>query len=318
MSDYAKFWQWLIAALDAHDPVTLLIVTESVGSSPGKVGAKMAVTAQCCIGTIGGGPVESGLMQTARSLLNDVGARPQIFRLAHHPTETRQTSGMICGGEQTVLLYPCRPDDRPLFGQLLECCRRGTPLTLCISGHGLQVLPAELNLPATFSGDDDWCYRETIGLRKRAYIIGGGHVGLALSKVLDMLDFDITVIDEREQLDSMQANIYAEQKWRIPYSEIAEHIPEGADVFVFIMTHHHHGDELVLTQLAGKRLAYLGLLGSRHKIAELKNSLIHKLPADQLQRLRAPIGLAIKSHTPAEIAISIAAELIQLNNSQTI
>ena len=167
-----------------------------------------------------------------------------------------------------------------------------------------------------FVGGQNWHYREIIGHYNRAYIIGAGHVGLALSKVLAMLDFDISVIDDREPPDSIEPNLYARQKWGITYANIAEHIPEGMDVFVFIMTHNHHGDELVLSKLAGKRLAYLGVLGSQHKVAELKNRLAQQLPFEQLQRLHAPMGLQIGSHTPVEIAISIAAELIQIINTQ--
>lgn len=316
MAERGLLWRWLIEAQEAGEPVALLIVSDSVGSSPGKIGAKMALTAKSSIGTIGGGMVEAGLMKTARAMLEKGDTEPQILRRAHHPSKTVRPSGMICGGEQTVLIYPCSKDDRALFKQLFESCRLGIPLGYCVSRLGLQVLPpAKSGTKPNFQGGERWNYRETMGLYKRAYIIGAGHVGLALSKLLEMLDFDITLIDDGERVESMRANGYAQQIRRISYSDIAEHIPEGADVFVFIMTDCHQSDERVLSKLAAKQVAYIGMLGSRHKIARLKQALSPKIPIDQLIRLHAPMGLFIDSHTPEEIAISIAAELVQLLNS---
>lgn len=317
MADQGAIWQWLIDAIDASQAVALLIATETSGSTPGKAGAKMAVTVDACIGTIGGGLIESSLMKTARAMLIAADTGPKLMQFAHHASKTVHPSGMICGGEQTVLIYCCAANDRASFAQLLQSCLRRRPLSLFISAQGLQVLPPmEDGFTPEFVGGQNWHYREIIGHYKRAYIIGAGHVGLALSKVLAMLDFDISVIDDREPLDSMAANVYGRQQWGIAYADIAGHVPEGMDVFAFIMTHNHHGDELVLSKLAGKRLAYLGVLGSRHKVAELKNRLAQHVSFERLQRLHAPMGLPIGSHTPVEIAISIAAELIQIINTQ--
>lgn len=82
------------------------------------------------------------------------------------------------------------------------------------------------------------------------------------------------------------------------------------------MTHSHKTDEKVAEQLADKQVRYLGVLGSRKKIEQLKANLAHQLTVDSLRRIRGPMGLPIKSHTPAEIAVSIAAELIQILNTQ--
>lgn len=317
MAEQGSLWQWLIDAVDAHRSAALLIVTGSQGSTPGKAGAKMAVTANACMGTIGGGLIEAGLVEIARSNLSSGKNRPQIFHRAHHPSSTLECSGMICGGEQSVLIYPCKPEDGASFKRLLESYRFRTPVNLCISPQGLRVITvADFDSPK-FADGDDWHYLETIGQYKRAYIVGAGHVGSALSRLLHMLDFAITVIDDREPFDMPPDDAYVLKKWGIAYSDIAEHVPEGRDVFVFIMTHDYHSDELVLSKLVGKRFAYLGLLGSRHKIAQLKKRLDKTWPDGQMQHFYAPMGLAINSHTPEEIAISIAAELIQLLNSKT-
>lgn len=316
MADHMTLWQWLIKNLDAQLPVALLVVVDTSGSSPAKVGAKMALTAQQCMGTIGGGAGEHRLINQARRMLASRNLNPQIIQLTHHLSKTTQPSGAICGGEQTVLIYPCRMEDRNLLEQLANTSLSNSPFGLKISTQGLQLMASpSSSLVAAFKDGECWEYQEIIGLRKRAFIIGGGHVSLALSRVLDWLGFDITVIDEREPPQSMQDNHFAWQKRQIAYLNVGEQIPEGLDVFVFIVTHSHYTDELVTAQLAKKHFAYLGLLGSRHKIAQIKVGLIGQLTTEQLQRLHAPMGLPINSHTPEEIAISIAAELIQIINA---
>ncbi|WP_404355474.1 XdhC family protein [Methylotuvimicrobium sp. KM1] len=315
MAKQTSLWQWLSNRLAQQQSVLLMIVVESQGSSPGKPGAKMAVTAHGeCFGTIGGGALESALLKEARSVLQVDGLEPKLRRLQHHPVRDGEASGMICGGEQTVLQYPCRQDQSALFRRLAD--NPQGVLTLSPSGIAFdqtQTLPEPCRF--TRQGDNDWQYRESVGWSKQAYIIGGGHVGLALSRILATLDFDITVIDERENLDTLTRNVYARQKLKRPYSDIDAAIPEGSQIYVLIMTHSHYADQKIAERLAGKKVAYLGVLGSRKKIAQLKAKLAETLSCDELQHIRGPIGLPIHSHTPEEIAVSIAAELIQISNS---
>ena len=136
-------------------------------------------------------------------------------------------------------------------------------------------------------------------------IVGGGHVSLALSKILATLDFVITVIDERDNPDTLASNHYAQTKLRIPYPEIGNAIAEGEQVFVFIMTHSHKTDEQVAELLADKQVRYSGVLGSRKKIEQLKANLAPQLSVESLQRVRGPIGLPIKSlHQPKLLSVS--------------
>ncbi|MGR9116568.1 MAG: XdhC family protein [Gammaproteobacteria bacterium] len=322
MSDQARFWRYLVDTLAHQRAVMLMIVVSSTGSSPGKAGAKMAVPLQGeCYGTIGGGAVEHTLVKQARAGLTDDSWTTRLSRLQHHLSKTGQASGMICGGEQTVLLYRCRNGDRELYRQLAEACLNHMPVVLQLSpaGLGLNPLPEPASgCPLKFDrlSDDDWNYQETVGFCKQAYLIGGGHVSLALSRILATLDFDITVIDERPNLDTLDRNTDAHRKLTVPYRDISHAIPQGDQVFVFIMTHSHKTDEKVAEILLTKKVGYLGILGSRRKIAQLKANLSAKLPPEALQILHAPIGLPIHSHTPAEIAVSVAAELIQLVNSK--
>ena len=241
---------------------------------------------------------------------------PKIVVREHHASDNGHSSGMICGGEQTILVYPCQLQDLALFEQLADCCRLRAPRCLVISKQGLQLNAVEeTEAPFYFEDGEDWIYREMIGRRKTAYIIGGGHVSLALSQVLNLLDFDIVVIDERGDIETMKCNGFAWKKWVVPYADIDQIIPEGPHIFIIIMTHSHKTDERVLAKLAGKKVPYLGLLGSRKKIASIKERLSCQLNGEKLRNFHAPVGLPINSHTPSEIAVSIAAELIEILNS---
>ena len=296
----------------------LMIVVSSVGSSPSKVGTKMAITAQDeRFGTIGGGALEYSLVKKAQALMATTAVAPVLYRFQHTAPKTNNASGMICGGKQTVLLYRCRNADIALYRQLAGMYRnnRSGGIRMTPSGLQLHLSPMPKQTHFNWQSEHNWLYQETVGGYKQAYLIGGGHVSLALSKILATLDFDITVIDERDNPDTLARNHYAQTKRMMPYRKIGTAIPEGDQVFVFIMTHSHKTDEHVAEQLADKRVRYLGVLGSRIKIEQLKSNLATRVSVESLQRIRGPTGLAIKSHTPAEIAVSIAAELIQILNT---
>ena len=144
--------------------------------------------------------------------------------------------------------------------------------------------------------------------------IGGGHVSPALTQVLVLLDFEVTIIEQRTAVITIEENTLASHKWIIPYTEIANAIVNGLQAYVFVMTHSHETDHQVIKLLADKELKYFGVLGSRRKINLMKKNLNAHVSEHSWHSLRAPIGLPINSHTPMEIAISIAAELIQFDN----
>jgi xanthine dehydrogenase accessory factor len=314
LSKHTSFWQHVADALANTDKLMLLLVVDSQGSSPGKAGDKIFLADQGKrFGSIGGGTAEYKLLRLAETLLDDDRFNTQLIRQQHQLEAVTQASGMICGGEQTLLLYKCRMSDKTLFQQVAA----HPSGLLMFSPTGLQWRnDTKLAVPHHFSyqSETDWLYQVNLAWQRQAYIVGGGHVSLALSKILVTLDFDITVIDERDNPDTLAHNHYAHRKLRIPYREIGNAIAEGEQVFVFIMTHSHKADEKVVEQLADKQLRYLGVLGSQKKIEQLKANLAHRLSVESLQRIRGPMGLPIKSHTPAEIAVSIAAELIQILN----
>ncbi len=318
------FWEFVHENLQAGEPLMLLLVVESGGSSPGQAGFKMAVTVSgLSHGTIGGGIMEKELAGHAGDQLAGGGARPRLLKLLHHEggpamAPSGKRSGMICSGWQRIAMLPLGKGDAGAVDSLLFALKRNRPGRLQFTPRGMDFQPGRKQAAALTFGsrsDDDWVYREQAGLRPTVTIIGGGHVGLALSRVMDGLDFHVRVLDDREGLETMDANAYAQEKHVVNYKKIGKDVGEGGGDYVVIMTFGHQADELVLKQLAGKRLRYLGMLGSPAKIARIFASLKKQgVGAASLKKVHAPVGLPIHSHTPEEIAVSIAAEIIQVKN----
>jgi len=144
----------------------------------------------------------------------------------------------------------------------------------------------------------------------RLFIIGAGHVGHHLARIAGDVGFRIHVVDDREKFASAE---------RFPGAEVVvQSIPEWlhradlpASAYVVVVTRGHQHDLDAMRALAARDLKYLGLIGSRAKVARIYDALrAEGMPAECLQRVHAPIGLDIGAVTPAEIAISILAELI--------
>jgi xanthine dehydrogenase accessory factor len=323
------FWEAVRGELQAGEPLMLVLVVESRGSSPGRPGFKMAVTSSGrVLGTIGGGAMEKELAAQAADLLARGTGRPRLLKLLHHegaggsrPNGSGSAvrhSGGICSGWQRLALLPLAGGDSDAVDSLLFALKRNRPGRLQFSPRGMEFLPRKSpHGAAVFSlrPAGDWTFREEAGQRPVLTIIGGGHVGLALSRVMAGLDFHVRVLDDRAELATMEANVFAQEKHVVSYRGIGRRVEEGRQSYAVIMTFGHEADERVLRQLAGRKLRYLGLMGSPAKIAQIFARLRKKgVSAASLSRVHAPVGLPIHSHTPEEIAVSIAAEIIQVKN----
>lgn len=159
---------------------------------------------------------------------------------------------------------------------------------------------------------------EPIEPAPRLYLVGAGHVSYHLARVAAQAGFRVTVLDDREKFANRE---------RFPDAEdiIVESIPEWlhraeipANTYVVILTRGHKHDLDALRALAACELRYLGLIGSRAKVARLYAALMSEsMPAACLERVHAPVGLDIGAVTPAEIAVSIVAEMIAVKYGRT-
>ncbi|WP_162128398.1 XdhC family protein [Flavobacterium phycosphaerae] len=296
------FYKKVQQVLQEEQRLILMVVIANEGSSPGRKGFKMLVSKQQMFGTIGGGIMEHKLVEFAESLLDKPHFEPFIKHQIHDKSAPKDQSGMICSGQQTIAFY----DVDSNYFALLEEILSDEVVTINYSNHGVKTHKPEVS---------EWMFSETNCLIQKVYIVGGGHVGLALSEVLSKLDFEIHLLDHRENLNTMEANHFVKSKAVIEFESIENHIPEGDNVYVVIMSFGYRTDDIIIRRLLGKNFKYIGMLGSAAKIETLfKNLEADGFDKNQIAKVYAPIGIDIKSETTYEIAVSVAAQLIKIRN----
>lgn len=165
-------------------------------------------------------------------------------------------------------------------------------------------------------GGEAEVFMETSARPKRLIIFGGGHICRDLVKLALGSDFSITVVDDRPDILSEYHHPVTTVQTDAGYQENIPHL--DADCFVVIVTRSHRNDRPVLEQVINSPSAYIGMIGSKTKIAEMYRSLENEgIDRKLLDRVHAPIGLDIKGEGPYEIAVSILAELIAVKNGVT-
>jgi xanthine dehydrogenase accessory factor len=304
-------WELIEWSLRHHVPVMLLYVLQSEGSSPGRKGFFMAVNSGGeMAGSIGGGIMEYKFVEMAKELLRD--RRSGLLRRqVHDKRSAKDQSGMICSGEQLLWVYHVQAADAVHVSEIIGCLRQHRNGMLQLSPAGLQFLEQVGDGGFMMQSEENWLYTEQVGYRDHLYLVGGGHCSLACARVMSRLDFYIHVYDDRAELNTLLENEVAHERVVVEdYGGLEGLIPEGENRYVVIMTMGYRSDEVVLKALLHKRFRYVGLLGSQAKIDKMFES----IPSALTKHIHAPVGISIKSQTPEEIAISIAAEIIKERN----
>jgi len=316
-------WVFIDRSLGKGVRVMLLYVLESSGSSPGRQGFFMAVRATGEMeGSIGGGIMEHKFVEMAKkSLESGVRSRESeqaIKKQIHDKSAAKNQSGMICSGEQTILLYEVEEKYLLSIRNIIASLEKNKNGTLLLSPAGIQFIDAvpTRDFEYLFQSEDDWVYKEKTGYKNQLSIIGGGHCALAFSRLMASMDFYIRIYDERKDLKTMVENKAAHEQYFISdYTELKEMVSPGNNHYVVIMTFGYRTDDVAVRALLEKEFKYIGLLGSKTKIEKMFDDYRKEgVKENWLQRIHTPIGLAIKSQTPEEIAVSIAAEIIKVKN----
>lgn len=322
-----EIWRFAAERLKRNEPVVLLIVAESSGSSPGRQGFKMALAGDNLTGSIGGGLMEVNLVEYARSLLE--AEKGNFVKTQVHQKNSLNSSGMICSGKQTVIFYRLDSKNLNAVGEIVRALKRNQPKILRVTPDEFEIYASTRIEPFVgkaqnndfkfeCKGESDFLFQEKLRCKNKLFIIGGGHCALALSELMSKMDFHISLFDDRPNLNTLDKNKFAHQKTIVEsYEKIGKFITSGANHFVVVMTLGYKTDEIVIRELLDKNFKYFGVLGSHAKMATLLRKL-RKEDYDQekLNRIRTPIGLQINSRTPEEIAVSIAAEIISVKNSK--
>lgn len=329
-----KLFYAMLQALEDGEDFVLCSIIASSGSTPRGMGAKMAVFSNgSTLGTIGGGAVEYESIRLAMTALKGKTAFTKGFNLA--PNQTADI-GMICGGQVTVYFQYFAgesPDALEIFKYIVTLFERDVNTWLIThiteggvkqigifeEGKGLvftagvseeEIKPLLKSCGILRSGEPAY-YVEPLTQAGMVYVFGGGHVTRELVPVITHIGFRTVVYDEREAFANPKLFPQAFNTVVSSFKNISEHIKLTKNDYAVIMTRGHQSDYEILEQALRTEACYIGVIGSRQKIAITKKRLLEAgISEEEFKRVHTPIGLPIKGDTPAEIAISIAAELI--------
>lgn len=322
----------ILEKTSAGEDAILTTIVAEVGSSPRSAGAHMLVDkgGRVC-GTIGGGTVEYKSILFAQSLLEKQQSRCKTYRLYRNDEEEL---GMMCGGDVTVYFQFIKGGDEKIAALMKKCLARmendedlwlftdltnPSEWTMALYGvdvplEGIELGEDDIKSLARNNGTlvrirDRRIYSEPINFAGKVFIFGGGHVAQALEPVLTTVAFRCVIYDNREEFVSRELFPTACDLIIGDYENVCEKIGITARDYIVIVTHAY--DLAVLRQIISLHCAYIGVIGSKTKVAMLKAQLIQEGASEKtLGTINAPIGLRIRSETPEEIAISIAGEMI--------
>jgi len=158
-------------------------------------------------------------------------------------------------------------------------------------------------------------YYESLATAPRLVILGGGHIALPLSRIGRMLDFHVTVVDERPEFANQQRFSDADEVILSDYAEALSRMGKYKNTYYVVITPGHIKDTLCAEVILTYEYTYFGMIGSRIKVASVRKTLEDRgADPKKIDTMHAPIGIPLNGQTPAEIAVSIAAELVLVRN----
>jgi xanthine dehydrogenase accessory factor len=313
------FWEAVDARLRAGESVFVALVVAHTRHSPGTTGARMMATADGSAGgTIGGGIMERNVLERARAALAGETLAPAVETLRHRERGPGRKSGMICAGEQTNLYALLRPEtEGATVRRIAEAFGRGADGVIVIGPEGLRFeeracAPGGERFTFERAGEA-WRYEERLFNPRRLAILGDGHCGRALARLMRRLGFDVVVFDTRPGLpgrddgEDRGAFVLLDD-----YRAAGERITAPERTPVVVMTTDFASDVRGLLGVAGGPFPFIGVMGSPAKIERITRALREaSVPEAEIARIHAPVGLPIGSDTPEEIAVSVAAQLLR-------
>lgn len=331
-----------------HDLVIALITHKS-GSSPRQRGAAMVVTEKGLVcGTIGGGRIEFLSIERAKQCIAEKNGAQELYNLT---LSEASNTGMACGGANTVLFTLIKSTDTEslkIIERALECYGDSSTALIFGADHyeGLSLLEKDRvhgRLAKILTADEcgrliekahDRSYLKTLSIKRsdaadlnlvmvslldspRVLIFGGGHVSQALTVALAPLDFEMYIFEDRDEF--LQQELFAPHTHcvRIDFEHILDTVTPTENDYICIITRGHAYDFKTAEQLLLKPHAFIGSIGSKHKAKSMNEYLLSQgMTENDLMQLHCPIGLPVGNDTPAEIAISIAAQIIQVKSEK--
>lgn len=343
-------FRFIAEELAAGKRLVVATVVSRTGSGPRDPGTMMVVAenGRTC-GTVGGGLLEAQTLEAAKSAWRNGRARLLPFDLN---ARDLSDSAMVCGGRVEILidvLSGGNPDHVRIFKKLAEALHSGTGVYLVTSilegagqevhaGRGLLIgndfdcadlsepfrdaaqvkQRVQAEKPALLHEGTARCLIQPVTPPGRVFIAGAGHVGQALAAVCAITGFQTVVIDSRpEYADAVRFPAFVEIKRIDHYAHALRGFIVRASDAIVIATHSHLSDRDVLATALMTQAGYIGMIASRRKRDIIYTSLVEqRFTKEDFARVHSPVGLDIGAQTPAEIAVSIAAELIAVRNQK--
>lgn len=326
-------------------------VVRTQGSTPQVAGATLVLgedeDVRAAVGTLGGGCVEADAVDAALEVIRTGAPSLRAYELTE---DLAWNTGLVCGGTMWILVqrddraftfddvdvlpelvrastaepplalvtrFDTRGDELALLGRIAvraDGARLGSlgdrDLDARATADALAQLPH--GTPRTIKTESGDLLIEAIATRPRIVIAGGGHVALAIARQAAALDFDVTIVEDRPEFASAE---------RFPGATVLEgDVPSvlgsleyAWNSFIVIATRGHKLDADCVLQAVRTQARYIGLLGSRRKTVLIGRMLQDEgVAAERIAAIRAPVGLDLGGRTPAEIALSVLAEITQV------
>ncbi|OFY64092.1 MAG: hypothetical protein A2V64_12860 [Bacteroidetes bacterium RBG_13_43_22] len=334
--------------------LVIATVTESLGSTPQKPGSSALFDSDRLIsGTVGGGMVEGQVQEFAQR--SSLSKKSGYLHFSLNKDVSNKYEA-ICGGKTSVLVDANPLMHLSVFKAIRQSISENIPgvlITMVTVIRETQVLinrywmtaESKPSMPVEFmekiepevksmlesTGREDYrklvlsipgeepsslFFLELLLPAEKLVIAGAGHIGKAVAHLGKMIDFEVTVIDDRQEYANTQNLPEADHIIFRDIGEAMNEIEKDRKTYIVIVTRGHANDAEALKSCIGSDAAYIGMIGSRAKTAKVHKDFIDKKWAteEQWSRIYTPIGLEIASKTVEEIAVSIAAQLILVRN----
>jgi len=343
--------QQILDCLKQGQPFAVATIMADRGSTPRTSGSKMVMLKDRRIyGTVGGGLVEAMVMDACLNLMAQNKCR--IIELILNREVSDGLDMVCGGSLSVLIeIFVPDPELIALFNTLLELEKKGERAFLVskIEGDSKSdfttrkwLIPDKSDTAANidsmthavpkalldaiqdnqFSGSSTVIYNhgqeeyiiEPIHRRDKIFIFGAGHVGFQLARMAQITDFQTIVIDDREEFANKERFPHAEALHVVDHFDHAfDNLSIDGKSYIVILTRGHLYDQLVLEAALKTNAAYVGMIGSRTKRDKIYANLEKKgISKETLSSVHCPIGLDINSETPAEIAVSIIGQIIQV------
>jgi len=304
----------------AGHAVTLVTVVQTWGSAPRPPGALLAVRDDGVVsGSVSGGCVEDDLIARTKASFTSAGSgattlsKPAMIAYGVSQEEAARF-GLPCGGTLRLVQEPlldttwivqllARTAEHQLVARTLSLASGAVLLSSAVRGQAMQFDGATLTT--------------VFGPKWRLLLIGAGQLSQAVAQMAVMLDFEVLVCDPREEYAAtLGAGMHGIRRVEgMPDDVVRELVPD-AHTAIVALTHDPKLDDMALLEALQSKAFYVGALGSRRNQDVRKQRLAEHfdLSAEELAHLHGPVGLALRAKTPAEIAVSIVAEIVQVKN----